>query len=99
MTIIKKFDTEEVKPNKFSKKYIVISMFGLLSLVMLQIWVSNSTITFGEKFDSLQSTRKYLELENQILENQIAQDSSLVSIASSSASLGFSRSVSIEYIR
>lgn len=99
MTIIKKFDTEEVKPNKFSKKYIVFSMFGLLSLVMLQIWVSNSTITFGEKFDSLQSTRKYLELENQILENQIAQDSSLVSIASSSASLGFSKSVSIEYIR
>lgn len=99
MTIIKKFDTEEVKPNKFSKKYIVLSMFGLLSLVMLEIWVSNSTITFGEKFESLQSIRKHLVLENQILENQIAKDSSLTSVASSSASLGFSKPVSIEYIR
>ncbi len=99
MTIIKKFDTEEVKPNKFSKKYVVFSMFGLLSLVMLEIWVSNSTITFGEKLEVLQSTRKHLELDNQILENRIAEGSSLVTVASASASLGFSKPVSIEYIR
>lgn len=99
MTIIKKFDTDEIKPDKFSKRYIVFCIFGLLFLVTLEIWVSNITVTFGEKFESLQSLRKNLILENQILENKIAKESSLSSIASSSASLGFSKTNDIEYIR
>ncbi len=99
MTIIKKFDTEEIKPSRLSKKYIVLSIFGLFSLVMLEIWVSNTTVTYGQKFESLQAIRKNLTQENRILENQIAQGSSLSTIASSSASLGFSKLTNIQYIR
>lgn len=99
MTIIKKFDTDEVKPNKFSKKYIVLSIFGILSLVVIEIWVSNTTVTYGEKFESIQNVKKSLTLENQILENEISKNSSLSSVASESLDLGFSKPSSIKYIR
>ncbi len=100
MTIIKKFDTEEVvRPAKFSKKYIFLSIVGLLMLVVAEIWVSNSTVTFGEKYESMQGFKKNLVMENQILENQIAKQASLSKVASESASLGFSAPESIKYIR
>ncbi len=99
MTIIKKFDTEEIKPTKYSKKYLIMSITGLLVLVIIEIWVSNSTVTFGEKFESMQGFKKNLVIENQVLENKIAKSASLTKIASDSASLGFSTPESIKYIR
>lgn len=99
MTIIKKFDTEEIKPNKFSKKYIGLSLFGILALVLIEIWVSNTTTVYGEKFESMQKLKSTYLLENQILENEISKVSSLSSIASESADLGFSKPSGIKYIR
>ena len=42
---------------------------------------------------------KKIKMENQIIENEIADSSSLKTIASRSAELGFTAKVSVEYIR
>ena len=99
MTIIKKFDTKDIRPNKFSKKYIAVCLSGLLFLLIAEIWVSNTTLIQGERFDSMQIVQKNLYLENQILQNKIAKNSSLSKIDLESSSLGFSRHGSIQYIR
>ena len=98
MTIIKKFEPEEQK-SKYPKKYIYLAIFTLFILVLTEIWASNTVVTYGGKFESLSRVSKILLVENQILENKIAKDTSLISIASKSATLGFSKSESIQYIR
>lgn len=98
MTIIKKFEPEEIKKG-FSKKYIALTVAGLLFLTIVEIWVNNTVITFGEKFESISGMERVLSMENQILENEIAENASLNSLASKSAELGFSKQESIQYIR
>lgn len=98
MTIIKKFEPEEIKKG-FSKKYIALTVAGLLFLTIVEIWVNNTVVTFGEKFESISRMDRVLSMENQILENEIAKNASLNSLASKSAELGFSRQESIQYIR
>ena len=98
MTIIKKFDTEEIN-QKFPKKYIFLIVTSLLILVVVQIWTNNTAITFGEKFEQLSKLAQTLKMENQILRNEIARESSLEVVASKSAKLGFSKTESIQYIR
>lgn len=98
MTIIKKFDTKENKKSSMNK-YIVIILGGLFSLTLGEIWASNNVIAYGEKYEKLYTLEKNLKMENQILENEIAKNSSLNIIATKSAGLGFSQSLSIQYIR
>ena len=100
MTIIKKFDNEEldIKP-KFPKFYVFLSAFFLLILVLVEIWVNNTFVSYGEKFDKMDSLVNTLNIENQLLENEIAKYSSLRNISSKSAELGFSQPASIQYIR
>lgn len=98
MTIIKKFDPVEPQKN-FSKRYIVFIVLGFLLLTVIEIWVNNTVVTYGEKFESMSFLQKNLSMENQILETEIAHKASLQSIASKSAELGFSKVESIQYIR
>lgn len=98
MTIIKKFETAEPKKD-FGKKYISLIAVCLFVLVFFQIWTSNSVVTYGEKLENLLTLQRTLNLENQILENKIAKQEALSSVASKSAELGFSEPESIQYIR
>ena len=97
MTIIKKFEPE-AKNNKFPRKYLWLTSIGFFILVLIEIWASNSVISYGGQFENLSSLEKSLKMENQILENEIAKKSSLLTIASKSAELGFSKLQVIEYI-
>lgn len=97
MNIVKKFEPEYKR--KFPKKYIVLTVISLFSLTLIEIWVSNTVIAYGEKYEKLADLEKNLNMENQILENEIAKNSSLKSIVSKGAELGFSSSPSIQYIR
>ncbi len=97
MTIIKKFEPEEVK-TKYPKKYIAIGILSLFVLIITAIWTSNIAVTYGDKFENLSMLSKTLLMENQVLENEIAKRSSLNDIASKSASLGFAKPESIQYI-
>lgn len=98
MTIIKKFEPEENK-KRFPKRYVILTVLGLLALTLVEIWVTNTAVSYGEKFEKLTQAEKNLKMENQILENQIAKSTSLLNIATKSAQLGFSSTQSIQYIR
>ncbi len=98
MTIIKKFDPEKEKRG-FPKRYVIIIYFCLFALILVEVWVSNTVVIYGEKFEKLSALEQSFSLDNQILENEIAKHASLGSIASKSASLGFSKLESIQYIR
>lgn len=98
MTIIKTFETEELK-EKLPKRYIASTLLILVILVVIAIWTSNTVVTYGEKFEKLSVLERSFKMENQILENEIAKKTSLSTIASKSAELGFSSQASIQYIR
>lgn len=80
------------------KKGVFIG-FSLIFLIVLEIWVQNNLVLYGEKFDRISQIETVLKIENQILENEIATLSSLQNLASKSAELGFSRAEKIQYIR
>lgn len=94
MTIIRNFEPEENK-----KKYIFFVAVCLFILILVEIWSSNIVASFGENFASTSQLKQALIMENQILENEIAEYASLSKVASESAKLGFSRPQSIQYIR
>lgn len=98
MTIIKKFEPVEQKKNNYTK-YIVIILASLFTLTIGEIWASNNVVAFGEKYEKLFALEKNLKMENQIIENEIAKNSSLNVIATKAADLGFSTAQSIQYIR
>lgn len=107
MTSIQKFDTNIGKKEKFSfklniftsKKYIYLALLLLLFLVVFEIWVNNTLASFGSKYENISKLQQTLKLENQVLENQLAKQISLVNIATESATLGFSKPKQIQYIR
>lgn len=98
MTIIKKFDPVDQR-KKFPRTYIVLAIGGLITLILIEIWVSNTSVAYGEKLEQLSAATKNLKMENAILENEIAKSASLTNIAAKSAQLGFSSDWSIQYIR
>lgn len=100
MTIIKKFDTDGLDlRQKFPKFYVSLTGLFLLILVLVEIWVNNTMISYGEKFERMDTLVNILKMENQLLENEIAKDASLINISSKSAELGFFQPTSIQYIR
>ncbi len=98
MTIIKKFEPELPK-NGFSKKLVISIGACLFVLILAEIWVSNTVVSYGDQFEKLSSLQGELNTENQILENEIAKKSSIINVATKSGELGFSRGKSIQYIR
>lgn len=98
MTIIKKFKPQDLE-KKTPKRHLLWVALYLFVLILTQIWVNNTAVSYGEKLESISKLKYALEMENQILENEIADGSSLGSIASNSAKLGFSKIDSIQYIR
>lgn len=98
MTITKKFEIEEQKQS-FPKKYMAGIIISIFVLTVVQIWANNTVVAYGEKFEELSSLKQTLNLENQVLENEIAQRTSITNLASKSAELGFSKAESIQYIR
>lgn len=99
MTIIKKFDTEEIEKSKFPKFWAGVTVLFLMSLVLIEIWVNTATVSYGAKFEEIEETERQLSMENQVLENEIAKNASLINISSKSAELGFTSAKSVQYIR
>lgn len=98
MTIIKKFESE-LPQKEISKKFALCILFCLFILTLVQIWVSNTIVSYGEKFENLSTLKQTLNMENQILENEIAKNNSLINLSTKSSELGFRKVTSIQYIR
>ena len=82
-----KFDLEQKQSSKLGKLYIPVAIL-LVFLVLAEIWVSHSLVTHGEQFKNIENLQTVIKNENQLLENQIDELSSLSKLASNSAGLG-----------
>lgn len=90
--------TEDTNKNKFLK--IGKIAFGLFAVVLiLEIWMTNRLSTYGSKIQEINDLKSQLTLENSLLENEIAQDSSLSVIEVKANSLGFESIKNIDYIK
>lgn len=82
---------------KLSRFYLPVGIL-IVILIIIEIWVSHSLVTYGEQFKDIESLSQKMASENQILENQIEILSSINAIASASAGLGMEVPKDIKYI-
>lgn len=82
-----------------SNKLVYLSFFGIFILIVIQVWASNTIVTYGDRLERISLLQQSLRMQNQILENEIAGRAALTSIASESAMLGFSKPDKVQYIR
>lgn len=90
---------EENTPRKKLARIVRISAAMLLVLLFLEIWAVNRLATYGDQIQEIQNAKMSLQLENQVLENQIAENSSLVTVETKAASLGFNQIKSWDYLK
>lgn len=81
-----------------SRKVLIVFSFILLLFMILEIWASNRLSTFGEKISQLNAAQENLSLENQLLQDQIAAQSSLNRVSKYSPYLGLQDIKSVKYI-
>lgn len=69
----------------------------ILIIITLEVWMVNRLSTFGKKIQQLKEIQANLHLENQVLENELAQNTSLLIVEEKAASLGFEPIKNITY--
>lgn len=77
------------------RRIVVVSVFVLVCVLILEIWAMNRLAVMGEKISKIESAKKNLSLENQLLENQVASRGSLGYIKKMADNLGFSSNTSL----
>lgn len=95
MKLLRKFETD----SNLGRKIIIIPIILIVCISILEIWIVNRLSTYGDQISNLEQREVSLKLENQILENQIAEKSSLLEIEKLSKSIGFNSNKNIEYIK
>lgn len=71
---------------------------GLLIIIfVLEIWIANRLSTYGKQIQDIKIMQADLILENQILENSIAQNMAFSKIEQRAKSLGFSSTVALTW--
>jgi len=80
-------------------KLIKIAGAVFLLIFLLEIWIGNQLSVYGNKIAELKQAKANLTLENQILENTIAQNSSLSYIEKKAQEFGFENIKNLEYIK
>lgn len=86
-------------PLYLKRKIIIVLVSIIIFAVTIEIWVANRVATFGEKINELEATKYSLQLENDFLENKIAQKKSLSLNQKKSIGIGFGKIKKIEYIK
>lgn len=94
MTILKKFETDSI----LRKKIIILPIVVILAVSVLEIWVVNRLSTYGDQISQLQQREASLRMDNQLLENEIAEKASLIEIDRASKSLGYQKVKNFEYV-
>ena len=95
MTFFARFETE----NFFRRKLLIFVAILVVLAVILEIWVVNRLSTYGEKISKLEETKSMLTLENKILENEIAKNSSLSNMEKYTKNSGFEKIKDIQYLK
>ncbi len=95
MLLLKNFEITAI----LRKKIIVVLILLLVALSLVEIWVVNRLSTYGEQISKLEETKMSILLENQVLQNQIDEISSLNNVEDLVKDYGFEKVKNIEYIR
>lgn len=95
-------DYLDIKSNHFNlltrrKIFFCLCLVVFLAII-LQVWVMNRLATLGEEIYKIEMTKSSLVLENQILENKLAERSSLQEIKKYANNLGFKPINSVSHI-
>lgn len=85
------------EPQKKIFRLIKIFLCFLVIIFVLEIWVSNRLSTYGKQIQDIKQIQTKLILENQVLENSIAQNMSLSKIEQMAVALGFSPIVALAW--
>lgn len=95
---MKYLNQEESKsPKRKAKRLLKIAVIFTLAVLSLELWTVNRLSTYGDRIQSLKEAQSRLELENQVLENTIAQESSLSVLEERAYQLGFNNIKSYQY--
>ncbi|MDO8429366.1 MAG: hypothetical protein Q7S88_01940 [Candidatus Daviesbacteria bacterium] len=78
-------------------KYLKIIAVIFVLVLVAEVWMVNRLATFGSKLQDLKEEQVTVSLQNQILQNQIAEYVSLVTIDQRAKSLGFDTTLNLDY--
>ena len=95
MTLLKKFEPELL----IRKKILVLPITIIILVAILEIWVVNRLASYGDQIGNLEQTQARLKIENQLLENKIAEKSSLMEAEKLVNRLGYQKVKNFEYIK
>jgi len=70
-----------------------------LTAAIIEIWTVNRLSTYGQKISNIEQSKTELTLENQILQDEIAQKSSLSEVEKYATTLGFDSDPKIQYLQ
>lgn len=80
-------------------KVVKIGSVILILFLVFEVWMVNRLSTMGNKISQLSEVKRNLELENQLLESQIAEKSSLQVIEQKASRLGFKSIDKVEALK
>lgn len=97
---MKKIKEEEAKKTFRRFARLIKLGVGLIIIIFVfEVWMVNRLSTYGHKIEDLKGAQAILELENQILENKIAEEGSLWKMEQKAGFLGFQSIKSFEYFK
>lgn len=82
-----------------NRRILIIGSVIFIGAIFLEVWAVNRLATYGEELSKIDSAINKFNLENKILENDIAIKSSLNKIEKLSGNLGFEKPAKIEYFK
>lgn len=98
MKSMKRLTTTRFERKRNFMSVIALSVLAVIvSLSVLQLYVSNSYATSGGNVKQLEEERKQLELESEQLQNELVELQSLSRVASESQRLGMVRPTKFLY--
>ena len=89
------------KPGIYRRPIILFKVGAILFIaaIILEVWMVNRLSTYGEKISEMESKKSALILENELLQNTLAEYKSLGDIQKKANFIGFSNFTKVEYIK
>ncbi len=90
---------KDESPQNNLLKYAKAGVFIFLVVVFLEIWMVNRLSSYGVKIQQLKDTEASLQLQNQELSTQLAQNLALENVQTKATALGFAPVVNYDYFK
>jgi cell division protein FtsL len=83
----------------FRKKLLALILVVVAVVAVMEIWMVNRLATYGEQLSKLDEIKDSLVTENELLENEIAEKSSLSHLGEAAYEQGYAPIKKIEYVK